>query len=94
MRMNIPCQININDILNNIAKHQDKHNINELSLKNKPIMLNGQPIGVIKDKDNSFLWLDITPELQLINNEWQICGLNINTKSNEELFKLEYESKW
>lgn len=98
MRYNIPCQIDIIEILRNTFKDFDiidSENFNFESILNKPICINGQPIGVIMKDNKASLWLDITPEFIQIDGLWNFSGLNINLPTNVvESFTLEYESRW
>lgn len=97
MRQNIPCKINIQKVIQDTLQHIPEINndtFNFDSCGNLPIILNNQPIGVIKNGEDSFLWLDITPEFIQIDDKWNLSGLNINLPNNVvESFKLEYESR-
>ena len=93
MRYNIPCQIDIIEILRNTFKDTivTTNDFNFESILNKPICINGQPIGVIMKDNKACLWLDIIPEFIQIGDNWNLSALNINLPDNKESFKLEYE---
>lgn len=96
MRYNIPCQIDIIEILRNTFKDSTvtTNDFNFESIIGKPICINSQPIGVIMKDNKDSLWLDITPEFNQIDGKWNLMELNINLPDNKEMFNLEYECKW
>lgn len=95
MRQNIPCKINIQKVIQDTLQYIpeiNNDNFNFESSGNLPIIINSQPIGVIRNSEDSLLWLDITPEFIQIDGKWNLSGLNINLPNNVESFKLEYET--
>lgn len=94
MKQNIPCKINIQKVIQDTLQYIpeiNNDNFNFDSCGNLPIIINGQPIGVVRNGEDSLLWLDITPEFIQIDGKWNLSGLNINLPNNVESFKLEYE---
>ena len=90
MRYNIPCQIDIIEILRNTFKDSTvtTNDFNFESIIGKPICINGQPVGAILKDNKYYLWLDITPEFIQIDGKWNLSALNINLQDNKESFKF------
>ena len=94
MRQMIPCKINIQKVIQDTLKDQStitNDNFNFDSNGRLPIILNNQAIGYIVNGNESVLWLDITPEFMMIDDNWNLSGLHVNVKSNEDKFNLEYD---
>ena len=97
MRQVVPCRLNIQKVIQDTLKDQNEINNDNFNFDSKgylPIILNNQPIGAIVNAEESILWLDITPEFIMIDDNWNLSALNVNIKNNAESFKLEYESRW